>query len=43
MVPASILRRHSDVTLYLDQDSASLLSPALRNALQKESQVLVER
>jgi glucosamine-6-phosphate deaminase len=43
MVPASILRRHADVTLYLDQDSASLLSPALRNALQKESKVVVER
>jgi glucosamine-6-phosphate deaminase len=23
--PASILRRHKDATLYLDQDSASLL------------------
>jgi len=26
MVPASILRRHPDVTIYLDRDSASLLS-----------------
>ena len=25
MVPASILRRHPDVTIYLDRDSASLL------------------
>jgi len=43
MVPASILRRHGDVTLYLDQDSASLFGPELRNALQKDSQVVVER
>ena len=26
-VPASILRTHADVTIYLDRDSASLLSP----------------
>jgi glucosamine-6-phosphate deaminase len=38
--PASILRRHSNVTVYLDADSASLLSPALRRALTEESQVL---
>jgi len=41
MVPASILRRHPDVTVYLDRDSASLLSPALRKALEKGSQVVV--
>lgn len=41
MVPASILRRHPDVTVYLDRDSASLLSPALGNALEKGSQVVV--
>jgi len=41
MAPASILRRHSNATVYLDQDSASLLSPALQSALARESQVLV--
>jgi glucosamine-6-phosphate deaminase len=35
MVPASILRRHSNATLYLDTNSASLLSPA-----PEESQVV---
>jgi glucosamine-6-phosphate deaminase len=39
MAPASILRRHSNVVVYLDQDSASLLSPALQSALRAESQV----
>lgn len=29
MAPASILRRHSNATVYLDRDSASLLSPVL--------------
>jgi glucosamine-6-phosphate deaminase len=28
LVPASILRTHGDVTIYLDRDSAALLSPA---------------
>lgn len=28
MAPASILRRHADATIYLDRNSASLLSPA---------------
>jgi len=32
MVPASILRWHSSTTVYLDRDSASLLSPTMRNA-----------
>jgi glucosamine-6-phosphate deaminase len=41
MTPASILRTHPDATIYLDQHSASLLSPALRNALNQESQVMV--
>jgi glucosamine-6-phosphate deaminase len=41
MAPASILRRHSNATVYLDGESASLLSPALRNALNKKSQVTV--
>ncbi len=30
LVPGSILRQHANVTLYLDQDSAALLSPELR-------------
>lgn len=41
MAPASILRSHPNATVYLDRDSASLLSPALRNALNQESQVSV--
>jgi glucosamine-6-phosphate deaminase len=31
MTPASILRTHADVTIYLDRESASLLNPALEN------------
>ena len=31
MAPASILRTHPNATIYLDKNSASLLSPALRN------------
>jgi glucosamine-6-phosphate deaminase len=34
MAPASILRRHPNTTIYLDRDSSSLLSPALRSNLQ---------
>jgi len=41
MAPASILRRHPNATVYLDSNSASLLSPALRRALGEESQVTV--
>jgi glucosamine-6-phosphate deaminase len=46
MAPASILRKHPNVTLYLDKDSSSLLSPALQNALsqnadRQEAQVVV--
>jgi len=41
MVPASILRTHPNVTLYLDSDSASLLSSALLRGLTEESQVMV--
>jgi len=29
MVPASILRTHANATLYLDTDSAALLSPGV--------------
>lgn len=38
MAPASILRRHPNTTVYLDRDSASLLSPALKSGLAEESQ-----
>src|SRR6201997_4148956 len=41
MTPASILRRHSNATLYLDRDSASLLSPGLQNQLLAESRIAV--
>ena len=41
MVPASILRTHHDVTVYLDQKSASLLNPTLQKSLQDESEVTV--
>ena len=41
MTPASILRRHSNATLYLDRDSASLLSPGLQNRLLEGSRVAV--
>ncbi len=39
--PGSILRTHPNVTLYLDRDSAALLSSALRDTLDNESQVIV--
>jgi glucosamine-6-phosphate deaminase len=39
--PASILRRHANATLYLDRDSASLLSPGLQNQLLAESRIAV--
>src|ERR1700730_3835380 len=41
MAPASILRRHPHATVYLDKNSASLLGPALQNALNDEPQVMV--
>jgi glucosamine-6-phosphate deaminase len=41
MAPASILRRHPKATIYLDTDSASLLSPALQWALAQDSQAVV--
>jgi len=41
MVPASILRQHPNVTIYLDTHSASLLSPKLQAALKADSQVVV--
>jgi glucosamine-6-phosphate deaminase len=39
--PASILRRHSNATIYLDKSSASLLGPSLQSALAKDSQAEV--
>jgi glucosamine-6-phosphate deaminase len=41
MAPASILRRHSNATVYLDFQSASLLSPALLNTLKDKRQITV--
>jgi len=41
MAPASILRRHSNATIYLDRASASLLSHALQSALTEESRATV--
>jgi glucosamine-6-phosphate deaminase len=41
MAPASILRKHPNATVYLDQASASLLSPALQIAISEASQVMV--
>jgi len=41
MAPASILRRHPNATVYLDTDSASLLSPGLQRALAEQSQITV--
>jgi glucosamine-6-phosphate deaminase len=39
MAPASILRRHPNATVYLDTNSASLLTPKLQSALKANSQV----
>lgn len=41
MAPASILRRHPNATIYLDTNSASLLGPRLKAALEAESKVTV--
>jgi len=41
MAPGSILRTHPNATVYLDRDSAALLSPALRDRLDNESQVMI--
>lgn len=43
MAPASILRTHPSVTVYLDKNSASLLGPALQRGLEEDSQVMVGR
>jgi glucosamine-6-phosphate deaminase len=39
--PASILRTHPNATVYLDNNSAALLGPALQNALHNQSQVML--
>ena len=41
MAPASILRRHPKATVYLDTESASLLSPALQRTLAQDSHAMV--
>lgn len=41
MAPASILRRHSNATVYLDTNSASLLSQRLQSVSADESQATV--
>jgi glucosamine-6-phosphate deaminase len=41
MAPASILRRHSNATIYLDTNSASLLRTDLQTALKAHAQVNV--
>lgn len=41
MLPASILRTHPNATVYLDKESASLLSPVLQEALNDKSEVVV--
>jgi len=41
MAPASILRRHSNATIYLDQGSASLLGSALQTRLAADSQAVI--
>jgi glucosamine-6-phosphate deaminase len=38
MAPGAILRTHPNATLYVDWESASLLSPALRGALKSKAQ-----
>lgn len=39
LVPASILRRHPNATIYLDWNSASQLGPSLQRTLTEDSQV----
>ena len=39
--PASILRRHPNATVFLDEGSASLLSPAMRSTLETEGQLTI--
>jgi len=39
--PGSILRRHPNVTVYLDEDSSSLLSPTLQDVLRRDGQTTI--
>lgn len=41
MAPASILRRHPNATIYLDENSASLLGRSLQEALSRNSEAIV--
>jgi len=41
MAPASVLRTHHDTTVYLDTNSASLLSLNLHQLSDNEAQVVV--
>jgi glucosamine-6-phosphate deaminase len=41
MIPASILRRHPNATIYLDWNSASLLNSALQRTLAEDSQAIL--
>jgi len=41
MAPASILRQHSNVTVYLDDKSISLLNPVLQRTLTEQSQAVL--
>jgi glucosamine-6-phosphate deaminase len=41
LAPGSILRQHANTTVYLDENSAAFLSAELRDALARESQVIV--
>jgi hypothetical protein len=43
MAPASILRTHPNATIYLDTNSASLLTPELQRAGQHELPLAVSR
>jgi glucosamine-6-phosphate deaminase len=40
MAPASILRTHADTTIYLDRDSASLLTPDIVGKFSEQSQTV---
>lgn len=41
MAPSSILRTHPNTTVFLDRNSASMLSPALRQSLDQEARVTI--
>jgi len=43
MAPASVLRTHSNATVYLDKGSASLLSPNLQNITRDDVQMVTGR